>query len=63
MRLCTCVSEEGEDGEGVVSEALSLLSLDTHRRKVTGAHGTLSSLSTDIRRKAQFNYAKKTEDM
>ena len=26
MHLCTCVSEEGADGEGTVSEASSLLS-------------------------------------
>ena len=40
MNLCTCVSEEGGDGEGAgeggetkaVSSSLELLSLDTHRR-------------------------------
>ena len=47
MHLCTCVSEEegdreraGEGGdtkEGVLT--LELLSLDTHRREVTGVHG------------------------
>ena len=40
MHLCTCVSEEGGNGEGAGSEALSLLSLDTHRREVTRVHCT-----------------------
>ena len=53
MHLCTCVSEEGGDGEGVGSEALSLLSLDTHRREVAGEHG----------RKPQVNCAKKAAVM
>ena len=60
MHLCTCVSEEGGDEEGVGSEALSLVSLDTYRREVTGAHGTLS---TDIHRKPQVNSVKKEEGM
>ena len=58
MHLCTCVSEEGGDEEGAGSEALSLLSLDTHRREVAGAHGP-----TDIRRKPQVNCAKKAAGM
>ena len=49
MHLCTCVSEGGGDGEGAgeggdakaVASPLELLSLDTHRREVAGAHGTL----------------------
>ena len=49
MHLCTCVSEEGGDGEGVgevgdskeVELSLELMSLDTHRREVTGVYGTL----------------------
>ena len=48
--------EEGGDEEGEDSEALSLLSLDTHRREVTGAHGTLP---TDIRRKPKSIEPKK----
>ena len=32
--------EEGGDEEGPDSEALSLLSLDTHRREVDGMYGT-----------------------
>jgi hypothetical protein len=40
MHLCICVSEEGRDEEGAGSDALSLLSLDTHRKEVAGAHGT-----------------------
>ena len=51
MHLCTYVSEEGGDGEGAGSEALSLLSQDTHRREVSGAH--------DTGRNVQVNYAKK----
>ena len=47
MHLCTCVGEEGGDGEGAgeggdtKAGALSLevLSLDTHRREWQGAHG------------------------
>ena len=56
MHLCTCVNEEWGDGKGVDSEALSLLSLDKHRREVVGVHGTLT---TDICRKSQVNYTKK----
>ena len=49
MHLCTCVIEEGGDGDGVgkgedslvVALSLELSSLDTHRREVSGAHGTL----------------------
>ena len=47
MYLCTCVGEEGGDGEGAGeggdtktgTSSLELLSLDTHRREVTGSHG------------------------
>ena len=47
MHLCTCVGEEGGDGEGAGeggdtkagASSLEPLSLDTHRREVTGAHG------------------------
>jgi hypothetical protein len=49
MHLCTCVgdSEEGGDGEGAGeggdtqegASSLELMSLDTHRREVDGAHG------------------------
>ena len=53
MHLCTCVSEEGGDEEGAGSEAPALLSLDTHRREVAGAHG----------RKPQVNCAKKAAGM
>ena len=56
MHLCTCVSEEGGNEEGAGSEALSLLSLDTHRREVAGAHGTLP---TDVRRKPKSIAPKK----
>ncbi len=42
MDLCICVSEYPEDGEGVVLEEISRLSLDTHRREVSGT--TLSAL-------------------
>ena len=38
MNLCVDVSEEGGDEEGSGSEELSLLSLDTHRREVSGVH-------------------------
>ena len=51
------MSEEEGDEEGVVSEALSLLSLDTHNREVTSAHGTY------IHRKPQVNCAKKAAGM
>ena len=62
------MSEVGRDGEGSgeggdtyeVSLTLELLSLDTHRRDVTGAYG---ALSTDVRRKTQVNCAQKSEDM
>jgi hypothetical protein len=40
MDLCAYVNEERRDGEGAVLRELSRLSLDTHRREVTGAHGT-----------------------
>ena len=47
MHLCTCVTEEGGDREGAGEDGdtkagaspLELLSLDTHRREVAGAHG------------------------
>ena len=55
MHPCTCVSEEGGNEEGAGSEALSLLSLDTHRREVAGAHGAYIY----IRRKPKVNCAKK----
>ena len=58
--MCTCVNEEGGNEEGTVSETISLLSLDTHRREMSGAHGTLP---TDIHRKHKVNYAKKSTDM
>ena len=45
MHLCTCVSEEGGDEEGAGSEALSMLSLDTRRREVAGAHGRPKSIA------------------
>jgi hypothetical protein len=54
------VNEEGGNEEGTVSETISLLSLDTHRREISGAHGTLP---TDIHRKHKVNYAKKATDM
>ena len=48
MHLCTCVNEDGGDGEGAgeggdvkaVASPLEMLSLDTHRREVAGVHGT-----------------------
>ena len=68
MHLCTCVSEGGGDGEGAgeggdakaVASPLELLSLDTHRREVAGAHGTLP---TDMRRKTHVNCAKEAAGM
>ena len=49
MHPCVCMNEEGGDGEGAGeggdtkagASSLELLSLDTHRREVAGAHGTL----------------------
>ena len=38
MDLCAWVSEGHRDGEGVVLQELSRLSLDTHRREVVGAY-------------------------
>jgi hypothetical protein len=49
--LSACESGECGRGEGVVLQEPSRLSLDTHRREVTGAYGTLS---TDIHRKPQL---------
>ena len=43
----TCVSEQHRDGEGVGFQELSRLSLDTHRREVTGAYGTEKPLSIE----------------
>ena len=39
MDLCACVSEDHRDTEGAGLQELSRLSLDTHRREVTGGHG------------------------
>ena len=47
MHLCTCEGEQGGDGQGSGEggdtkagvSSLELLSLDTHRREVTGEHG------------------------
>ena len=55
--VCVCVSEYHNDGEGVVFQERSRLSLHTNRREVTGTHGTLSP---DILRKPQVNCSKKT---
>ena len=60
MHLCTCVGEEGGDGEGAgeggdtKAGALSLevLSLDTHRREVAGAHGCYTQ-----KHKCQFRHS------
>ena len=66
MHLCTGVSEEEGDGVGAGSEALSLLSLDTHRgrwpdgktKKLTVSNGMLIlSLMNPISRKSSPNYA------
>ena len=48
MHLCTCVSEEGGDEEGAGSQALSLLSVDTHRREVAGAHGSSRGVAVEL---------------
>ena len=68
MHLCTFVNKEGGDGESegeggdaeAVVSPLQLLSLDTHRREVTGVHGTCA---TDMCRKTHVNCAKKEEVM
>ena len=55
MHLCTYVGEEGGDGEGAGeggdtkegTSSLELMSLDTHRREVTGVHGEHEMLHTE----------------
>jgi hypothetical protein len=46
--LCTCVSEEGGDGEGVGSEESSLLSY-TLRRLSPGRVAKTDALSSQVR--------------
>ena len=63
MHLCTCVSEEGGDGEGAGeggdtkagASSLELLPLDTHRREVAGAHGEPRNVTS---RNTNVNFAK-----
>ena len=65
MHLCTSVSEGG-DREGVrkggdakaVASSLELLSLDTHRREVAGAHGAKGEPRNVTRRNTNVNSAK-----
>ena len=56
MHLCTCVGEEGGDGEGAGeggdtkagASPLELPSLDTHRREVAGAQGEMLHAETQM---------------
>ena len=60
MDLCACVSKERRDGEGSDLRELSRLTLESHRREVTGVYDTLL---TDIHRKTHVNCVKKGTDM